>query len=86
LAIDGCCVLLMQTERVVHLMVAAFWQTVTMRACFFALIPASSGMECSSMIQLVIAVDRFLHIFFPIWFVIHAHKIKIIVQSANKSL
>jgi hypothetical protein len=69
LAIDGCSVLLMQTERIVHLVIAAVWQTVTMRACFFALFPASFGLQVSAMIQLVIAFDRFLHVFFPIWFV-----------------
>jgi hypothetical protein len=69
LDIDGCFVLLMQSERAVRLVIAAVWQTVTMRACFFALFPASFGLEFSAMIQLVIALDRFLHVFFPIWLV-----------------
>jgi hypothetical protein len=67
LAVDGCSVLLMQTERVVHLVIAAVWQTVLMRNCYFALFLPSFGLECSFMFQLVIAFDRFIHILFPFW-------------------
>jgi hypothetical protein len=63
----GCCVLLMQTERVIHLVIAAVWQTVTLSSCFFALFLPTFAMECSMMLQAVIALDRFLHVFFPIW-------------------
>jgi hypothetical protein len=69
LAVDGCFVLLMQTERVVRLVVAVVWETVTMRTCFFALLVPAFGMDCCMMIQTVIAFDRFLHVFLPIWFV-----------------
>jgi hypothetical protein len=64
---DGCFVLAMQTERLVHLVIAAFWKEVTMRSCFFALLLPTVGMECSGMIQTVVALDRFIHVFFPIW-------------------
>jgi hypothetical protein len=57
----------MQMERVIHLVIAAVWQTVTMRTCYFALFVPSLGMDCSAQIQTVIALDRFLHVFFPIW-------------------
>jgi hypothetical protein len=67
LAADGCSVLLMQTERVIHLVIAAVWQTVSMSDCYFALLVPTFGLGCSMMFQLVIALDRFLHIFFPFW-------------------
>jgi hypothetical protein len=57
----------MQTERMIHLVIVMVWQTVTMRTCFFLMFVPSFGLECSFMIQAVIAIDRFLHVFFPIW-------------------
>jgi hypothetical protein len=67
LAIDGCCVLAMQSERVVHLVIVWVWQTVTTRVCIFALFIPALGMGSMTMVQAVIALDRFLHVFFPFW-------------------
>jgi hypothetical protein len=38
-----------------------------MRACFFALLVPTFAVECSGMIQVVVALDRFVHVFFQIW-------------------
>jgi hypothetical protein len=86
LAIDGCCVLLMQMERVIHLVIATVWQTVTIRVCFFVLFVPSFGLECSLMIQSVIALDRFIQVFFPLWFVLFGPKFVWMLLNRSKTV
>jgi hypothetical protein len=60
-------VLVIHLETVVHWTILWIWQTVSLGHCFFALFVPSLGMEASESIQMVIALDRFLHVFFPFW-------------------
>jgi riboflavin transporter FmnP len=57
----------MQTERVINLVIVAVWQTLAMKTCYFVLLAPAFAMDCSTTIQTVIALDRFLHLFFPFW-------------------
>jgi hypothetical protein len=67
----------MQLERVIRLVIALCWQTVSMPACIVALAVPTICMESSAMLQVVIALDRFFHVFFPFWCVsININKIK----------
>jgi hypothetical protein len=57
----------MHVEEFIQWIIPMFWTTVSLGHCFVALFLPSLGMEASESIQMVIALDRFLHVFFPFW-------------------
>jgi hypothetical protein len=67
IAVDAGLVLAMHLGMVVHWTIVWVWQTVSLGRCFAVLLVPSLGMESSGTIQMAIALDRFLHVFFPFW-------------------
>jgi hypothetical protein len=68
--VDATCVLVMHVEQLIQWMIPMFWATVSLGNCFFSLLVPFLGMESAESIQMAIALDRFLHVFFPFWLMI----------------